>query len=178
MSSTSTHPPRTEPMPADLRRAVHQLVAEAAMNLQDVLRYTEPDVGQDWRRMTLYRSTDAADTVDMAALLIAAYLEAAGGNVQDVRQHLQCSQQQIRADGPRESDRRRAAALLGRRPMPELPGDGEEDPWHLWTQACLHGLRARSSDDLDSLDSFLPPHIAQMARRVAEALAEPQPATA
>jgi hypothetical protein len=63
-------------MPADLRRVVHQLVAEAAMNLQDVLRCTEPDVGQDWRRMTLYRSTDAADTVDMAALLIAAYLEA------------------------------------------------------------------------------------------------------
>jgi hypothetical protein len=59
--------------------------------------------------------------------------------------------------------------------MPELPGDGGEDPWHLWTQACLHGLRARSSDDLDSLNSYLPP---QMARRVAQALAEPQPATA
>jgi hypothetical protein len=165
-------------LPTELRRAVHQQVAEAAMNLQDVLRSTEPSVGQDWKRMTLYRTTGAADTLNMAALLIAAYLEAAGGSAQDVRQYLQCSQQQTRADGPRESDRRRAAALPGRRPMPELPGDGEENPWHLWTQACLHGPRARSSDDLDSLDGFLPPHITQMARRVAQALAEPQPGTA
>jgi hypothetical protein len=185
-------------MPAELRHAVHQLVAEAAMNLQDVLRYTESGVGHAWKRMTLYRATDAADTLDMAALLIAAYLEATGGNVRDIRQHLQGSQQHLRADGPGPSARASAAGLLNR-PLTEQAEDGgeilpvqhalaqrhgeagragDEDPWRVWTQACLHGLRARSSDDLDSLDSFLPPHIAQMARRVAEALAEPQPADA
>jgi hypothetical protein len=54
---------------------------------------------------------------------------------------------------------------------------GHEDPWHPWTQACLHGLHARSSDDLKSLDHSLPPHIAKMAREVAEALTAPEPPT-
>ncbi|MFI9031100.1 hypothetical protein [Streptomyces sp. NPDC053560] len=43
------------PMPESLRRAVHQLVAEAVMQCQEVLRYTEPDQAHSWERMTLYR---------------------------------------------------------------------------------------------------------------------------
>jgi len=167
------------------------------MNLQEVLRYTEPCVRGSWKRMTLYRATDAADTMDMAALLIAAYLEATGGNVPDIRQHLQPSQQHARADGPGPSARATAAGLLNH-PLTEQDTEdqnlqqvqhslaqrhneaartGHEDPWHLWTQACLHGLRARTSDDLDSLDHFLPPHIAQMARKVAQALTDPNSPT-
>lgn len=52
----------------------------------------------------------------------------------------------------------------------------EEDPQKLFTEACLHGLRAKICDDIDSLDTYLPPHVAAMARRVAEALEAPQPA--
>ncbi|MFG2533376.1 hypothetical protein [Streptomyces sp. NPDC048516] len=44
-------------MPAPLR-AVHQLVSEAVANLQEVLRYTEPDQAHTWKRMTLYRTTE------------------------------------------------------------------------------------------------------------------------
>jgi hypothetical protein len=54
----------------------------------------------------------------------------------------------------------------------------EPDEQRLFTQACLHGLRARLCDDVDALDSYLPPHIAQLERKVAEVLVEPQPATA
>ncbi|MER7050053.1 hypothetical protein [Streptomyces jumonjinensis] len=39
----------------------------------------------------------------------------------------------------------------------------------------LHGLRARLCDDVDSLDSFLPPRMAALARKVAGVLEEPQP---
>ncbi|MEV2187038.1 hypothetical protein [Streptomyces sp. NPDC047966] len=46
----------------------------------------------------------------------------------------------------------------------------EDDPQRLFTEACLHGLKARLCDDVDSLDSYLPPKVAAMARRVAEAL--------
>ena len=34
-------------MPAPLRHAVHQLVAEAVLNCREVLRYTEPDLAHD-----------------------------------------------------------------------------------------------------------------------------------
>ncbi|MEV6841251.1 hypothetical protein AB0N17_43440 [Streptomyces sp. NPDC051133] len=80
--------------------------------------------------------------------------------------------------------------------LPKVPGSGgwhaadiggeytaenaqqvEDDPQNLFTQACLHGLRARLCDDVDALDSYLPPQIAAMARKVAEALEVPQPAT-
>lgn len=54
----------------------------------------------------------------------------------------------------------------------------EEDPQKLFTEAVLHGLRARLCDDVDSLDSYLPPHVAELARKVASVLEEPQPATA
>lgn len=54
----------------------------------------------------------------------------------------------------------------------------EDDPQKLFTEACLHGLRARLCEDVTSLDSFLPPHVARLARKVAEVLEEPRPATA
>jgi hypothetical protein len=43
---------------------------------------------------------------------------------------------------------------------------------------CLHGLRARLCDDLDSLDNYVRSQTAAMARKVADALVLPQPATA
>ncbi|MEU5583290.1 hypothetical protein ABZ791_37725 [Streptomyces huasconensis] len=43
-----------------------------------------------------------------------------------------------------------------------------------FTEACLHGLRARLCDDVDALDSYLPPQMAQMARKVADALEVPE----
>jgi hypothetical protein len=180
------------PMPEPLRRAVHQLVAEAVANCQEVLRYTEPDVGYDWRRMTLYRATDGADTLDMASLLIAAYLEQEGMNSEGVSGYLQITQQKSRAAGPQDSDRAHLSGLFGG-PAPE--GDAElgmefglgqrraavaqvpeDDPQQVWTQACLHGLRARLCDDVAALDSYLPPQMAAMARKVADALETSQPA--
>ncbi|WP_406072199.1 hypothetical protein OG372_36705 [Streptomyces sp. NBC_01020] len=55
-------------MPEPLRQAVHELVSEAVMNCQEVLRYTEPDLARDWKRMTLIRATDASDTLNMASI--------------------------------------------------------------------------------------------------------------
>ncbi|MEU7487101.1 hypothetical protein [Streptomyces sp. NPDC042319] len=54
----------------------------------------------------------------------------------------------------------------------------ETDPQKLLTEACLHGLMAKLCDDIDALDNYLPPRIAQMARKVADALEVPQPAPA
>ncbi|WP_248000952.1 hypothetical protein [Streptomyces sp. RPA4-5] len=62
-------------MPEPLRRAVHRLVSEAVANLQEVLRYTEPDQAHAWKRMMLYRATEASDTLNMVAMLIAAYCQ-------------------------------------------------------------------------------------------------------
>jgi hypothetical protein len=42
---------------------------------------------------------------------------------------------------------------------------------------CLHGLRAKLCDDVDSLDGYLQPQVAAMARKVAEALEAPELAT-
>lgn len=53
----------------------------------------------------------------------------------------------------------------------------EDDPQKLLTEVRLHGLRAKLCDDVDVLDSYLPPQIAAMARKVADALAVPQLAT-
>ncbi|MFJ8677600.1 hypothetical protein [Streptomyces sp. NPDC093589] len=52
----------------------------------------------------------------------------------------------------------------------------QEEPQELFTEACLHGLKARMCDDVDSLDSYLPPHVAELARKVAGVLEEPLPA--
>ncbi|MER6218713.1 hypothetical protein ABT213_32360 [Streptomyces sp. NPDC001674] len=54
----------------------------------------------------------------------------------------------------------------------------EPDEQRLITEACLHGLRARLCDDVDALDSYLPPHVAALARKIAGVLKVPQPATA
>ncbi|MGX1887076.1 hypothetical protein [Streptomyces sp. NPDC055287] len=182
------------PMPEPLRRAIHQLVSEAVQNCQEVLRYTEPDQAHTWKRMTLYRATDAADTMNMAAMLIAAYCERIGMPEETLQSYLQTTQQQSRASGPRESERQELAGLLGE-PAPDVSDrearlwfawgrrhaddalTPEDDPQALFTEACLHGLRARLRDDIDSLDSYLPPQIAAMARKVADALEVPQPAT-
>ncbi|MEU1628182.1 hypothetical protein ABZ746_23200 [Streptomyces sp. NPDC020096] len=184
-------------MPEPLRRAIHELVSEAVQNCQDVLRYTEPDQAHTWKRMTLYRATDAADTMGMVAMLIAAYCQRTGMSKDALESYLQLSQQHSREAGPTDADRAQLAGLLGEMP-PAAAGERglermryrrgqfqaegaqqpEEDLQKLFTEACLHGLRARLCDDVDALDSYLPPRIAEMARKVAGALEVPQPAPA
>ncbi|CAL9669754.1 hypothetical protein ACI3K5_32955 [Streptomyces sp. MPA0124] len=34
----------------------------------------------------------------------------------------------------------------------------EDDPQKLFTEACMHGIKARLCDDVGSLDSYLTPH--------------------
>ncbi|MEW1753506.1 hypothetical protein [Streptomyces angustmyceticus] len=51
----------------------------------------------------------------------------------------------------------------------------EDAPERLLTDTFLHGLKARLCDDVDSLDSYLSPQMATMARKVAGALEVPQP---
>ncbi|MFD9564085.1 hypothetical protein [Streptomyces sp. NPDC059994] len=46
----------------------------------------------------------------------------------------------------------------------------EDDPQKLFTEACPHGLSARLCQDVDALDSCLPPQAAKPARKVAEVL--------
>ncbi|MFF5131096.1 hypothetical protein ACFY41_29750 [Streptomyces syringium] len=184
---------KNTPMPEPLRRAVHQLVSEAVMSCQEVLRYTEPDQAHTWKRMTLYRATDTADTMNMAAMLIAAYCQRTGMSLGTLESYLQTRHQRTRAAGPRESDRQELAGMLGD-PAPgaddhearlgyawgQQHAKGalkpEDDPQQLLTEACLHGLRAKLCDDVDSLDTYLPPPMAAMARKVADALDVPQPA--
>jgi hypothetical protein len=43
-------------MPQALRRVIHQLVSEAVLNRQEVLRYVESDQADGLARMTLYRA--------------------------------------------------------------------------------------------------------------------------
>ncbi len=127
-------------------------------------------------------------------MLIAAYCERIGTAEETLRSYLQTRQQHSRASGPSESDRQELAGILGD-PLPtaddleaqlrfswgQVYADEalkpEDEPQTLFTEACLHGLRAKLCDDVDSLDSYLPPHMAAMARKVAEALEVPQPAT-
>lgn len=183
-------------MPEPMRRAVNQLVYEAVERCQEVLSYAASDVARDWKRMTLYRATDAADTMDSVAMLIAAYCEQVGVDPETLNGYLQLSQQQSRADGPQEDDRAHLADLLGQaapagtsepgtvrmmygrgQRQAEAAQQPEDHPEVLFTMACLHGLRAKLCDDLGSLDRF-PPEVAAMARRVAECLEVPEPATA
>ncbi|MFM9632845.1 hypothetical protein [Streptomyces galilaeus] len=76
-------------VPEPLRQAVHQLVSEAVMNCQEVLRYTEPDIARDWKRMTMIRATDACDTIDTASMLIASYCQRTGMDMDTLASHLQ-----------------------------------------------------------------------------------------
>ncbi|MER5973336.1 hypothetical protein ABT112_27025 [Streptomyces sp. NPDC002055] len=159
------------------------------------MSYAGSDVAWDWKRMTLYRATDAADTMNCVSMLIAAYCEHVGVDPETLRGYLQLSQQHNRADGPEDHDRAQLAGLLneaapagsdeigavramfdrGQR-QAEAAQHPEDHPEVLFTMACLHGLRARLCDDLSSLDQF-PPEVAAMARRVAECLEVPEPAT-
>ncbi|MGW5067151.1 hypothetical protein ACWEQJ_13690 [Streptomyces cyaneofuscatus] len=187
----------TTPMPEPLRRAIHHLVSEGVQNCQEVLRYTEPDQAHTWKRMTLYRATDAADTMNMVAMLIAAYCQHTGMAADTLESYLQVGQQDLRSAGPQEEDRAHVAGLMGealsyeamRAPtdrmryhrgqrQAEQAQRPEDDPGKLFTEAVLHGLKAKLCDDVDSLDSYLPPQMAAMARRVADALEVPEPATA
>ena len=182
-------------MPEPMRRAVHQLVSEAVERCQDVLNYSSPDVARDWKRMTLYRATDAADTMDSVAMLIAAYCQHTGMGPETLQGYLQLSQQQSRAAGPQDDDRAHLAGLLGEAEPADSDEPGalrmhygrgqhqaeaaqkpEDDPQVLLTVACLHGLRARLCDDVSWLDRF-PPEVAAMARKVADALEVPELAT-
>ncbi|MEU7432519.1 hypothetical protein AB0B07_17045 [Streptomyces sioyaensis] len=180
-------------MPEPLRRAVHRLVSEAVANLQEVLRYTEPDQAHTWKRMTLYRATEASDTRNRVAMLIAAYCQRTGMSQDRLTSYLQTTLQHSRGAGPTKEDRAHLAGLLGE-PAPEgtarsvdfLQGQleakaaqhPEDAAERLFTEACLHGLKARLCDDVDSLDSYLPPQMAAMARKVADGLEVPQPTPA
>lgn len=183
-------------MPEPMRRAVNQLVSEAVERCQEVMSYAASDVARDWKRMTLYRATDAADTMDCVSMLITAYCEDVGVNPETLQSYLQIGQQHRRADGPQNHTRAHLAGLLGKEApagsdeigaVRTMYGRGqrqaedakqpEDAPEVLFTMACLHGLRARMCDDLSSLDRF-PPEVAAMARRVAGCLEVPEPATA
>lgn len=183
-------------MPEPLRRAIHHLVSEAVGNCQEVLRYTEPDQAHTWKRMTLYRATDPADIMDMAAMMIAAHCERTGMAAHTLQTYLQAGQQAIRHHGADEEDRSHVAGLLGEplsyeamrasanrmrfergQRQAEQAQRPDEEPQRLFTEACLHGLRAKLCDDVDSLDGYLPPQVAAMARKVAEALEAPELAT-
>ncbi|WP_234376661.1 hypothetical protein [Streptomyces sp. CB01201] len=50
----------------------------------------------------------------------------------------------------------------------------EDDPQNLFTEACLHGLKAKLCNDVDSLGSYLPPQVVALARKVAEVLEVPE----
>ncbi|MET9499544.1 hypothetical protein [Streptomyces sp. NPDC006552] len=183
-------------LPEPLRQAIQSMTAEAVMNCQEVMRYTEPDRARDWKRMTLYRATDAADAMNALSLLIAAYCQRTGTSPRRLDQYLQASYQHDRTPGPAEEHRAEVAALLGE-DLPEgldrglasylriahadsagAHRDDDTDVERVWTAACLHGLRARLCDDVDALDTYLPPHIATIAKKIAQALDMPQPATA
>ncbi|MCZ1012551.1 hypothetical protein O1L68_43480 [Streptomyces lydicus] len=129
-------------------------------------------------------------------MLIAAYCEQVGVAPETLNGYLQLGQQQSRADGPQEDDRAHLAGLLGQAAPAGASELGavrmmydsgqrqaaeaqqpEDRPEVLFTMACLHGLRAKLCDDHSSLDRF-PPEVAAMARRVAECLEVPEPATA
>ncbi|WP_406293015.1 hypothetical protein OG948_01200 [Embleya sp. NBC_00888] len=174
------------PMPDALRRVILQRASEAIVDIRDVLRYGEPNVTRDARRMTLYRATDAADIMNEIALLIAALWQTEGASESTLQRYLQTDQQRDRGPGPQAQDRAELAALLAPsedavddpslrvlRVMADAAADG---PRHLSTLACVYGLHARLHDDVEALDDYLPPQVAAMARKVAEVLEEPRPA--
>lgn len=165
-------------MPEPLRRAVHQFVTEATLNLQEVLRYTEPDQAHDWKRMTLYRATNAADTMNTVAMLLAAYCQKTHMDRETLTSYLQTRDDRSRAAGPQDADRARLARILDDAPDVQLPEDVGEISETLFAEAVLHGLRAKVCNDVDSLDSFLPPPRAALARQVADVFEGMQPATA
>ena len=146
-------------------------------------------------RMTLYRPTDAADTMNMAAMLIAAYCQRTNMAPDTLQSYLQVGQHDFRSAGPQDEDSAHLTGLLGKalsyemlrtprlrtlhghvQQQAEQAQTPEDDPQKLFTEACPHALRARLSEDIDTLDNYLPPRIAATARKVTEVLEEPQPA--
>ncbi|MDX3587634.1 hypothetical protein [Streptomyces europaeiscabiei] len=128
-------------------------------------------------------------------MLIAAYCQRTGMAVDTLASYLQTRQQRSRAAGPRDADRHEVAGMLGTPLPPEDDQDArrrfscgqgyaegglmaEADEQRLFTEACLHGLRARLCDDVDALDGYLPAHVAELARKIAGVLEVPQPAPA
>lgn len=99
-------------------------MSKAVLSCQEALRYTEPDVAHDWKRMTLIRATDASGTMDMASMLIAAYCrQHTGVSLDTLASHLQPRQQRSRAAGPREAARQEVAGMLGAPAPPENATD-------------------------------------------------------
>lgn len=126
--------------------------------------------------------------MNLAAMLIATYCQRTGMSRDSLESYLQLFQQRDRAAGPEDGEWAHLAGLLGEDPparassavgrgMPSTRSS-RSDPQKLFTEACLHGLRARLSEGVDSLDHYLPPRVAEMARKVAGVLEEPQPAPA
>ncbi|MEU8919455.1 hypothetical protein AB0D10_00790 [Kitasatospora sp. NPDC048545] len=171
--------PRTTPEPIRLM-LLHSLL-EALLSLQEVASNSRPE-SQDWRRMPTYRLGDAADQLNLAASVLAAYMLETGTPESDVRSYLQLSYQKQRSadsekarqylDGllGRNSERTTmsaVASLVDQTPDPTAPdvyGDVE---------AVLYGLRcAHSEDNLEEAFGHLPASIGRRARRIAEVLAE------
>lgn len=168
--------------------------SRAVSPCQEVVRCTEPDQTHSWKTMTMYQETNATDTLDMASLLIAAYCQHTHLSEDTLQSSPRTSRRQSPAAGPQDANRAPSAGQLGGA-APNADGSGprmpsawvrrqtedtlatEDDPQKLFTEACLHGLRAKFCDDVDSLADFLPPQVAAMARKVADALEVPQPAT-
>jgi hypothetical protein len=176
-----------ELMPEPLVAGVRRAVSETVSNLQEVLRFTHPDVSYDWQRMTLYRIGDAMDALGRLARTVTAYLEQQGVPGEKIRAYLQLSEERSRADGPDAVDRAYLAGMLGQ-PCPGEPGEDERlmyewgrrvanrdpDVQELRTEASLHAMRAVDSyDDAAECLDFLPPVAAEIAHRVVDAL-QPQ----
>ncbi|MFI9031099.1 hypothetical protein [Streptomyces sp. NPDC053560] len=116
--------------------------------------------------------------MEMASLLIAAYCQRTGMSQGTLDAYLQVSKRHSRASGPGEPERHEVAGLLGE-PAPDSDDrcarsrhargrrraeealTPETDPQKSLTEACLHGLMAKLCDDVDALDNYLPPRIAQ-----------------
>ncbi|MDX2565371.1 hypothetical protein PV371_38110 [Streptomyces sp. TX20-6-3] len=110
--------------------------------------------------------------------------------------YLQLEQQHDRAKGPDDGDWAHLAGLLGEAAPVAASEPGtwasmqfrsgqrqatnaqtvDDDPQRLFTEAVLHGLKDRLCDDVASLDDYLPPRVAELARK-ADVLEELQLAT-
>ncbi|MGX1676036.1 hypothetical protein [Streptomyces sp. NPDC055400] len=181
------------PLPEPLRRAMQSLTSEAVMNCEEVLRYTEPELAHDTQRMTLYRATDAADTMNSVALLMAAFSQRSGMPLKALDSYLQAPYQRDRSLGPTDKHQAQLAAVLGEAAPAEgegvlarylrsvhsgsagMPRADDTELERVWTAASLHGLRAALCDDVDALDDYLPSHIAHLAKQVATVLGSFQP---
>ncbi|MFI6448487.1 hypothetical protein [Kitasatospora sp. NPDC050543] len=171
-------------MPEPLRRAVRHLIMEALHSLQEVMAHTQPD-SRDWRRMPLYRVTDAIDTLSLLAAAQAACVAESGTPEREVEGFLQLEQQIPRAVHTQEGQEY-LDALLGRpakdpatatlttlinnRNDPTAPDEYGD------TEAVLYALQYARSEEPAAFDR-LPPAIADRARRIAAILAE-EPALA